>query len=515
MQAPYFNRFHIMISPASFTPGITVTETVNDDGSITTTTVTVHEDGSKTTKRKTKRSKKPAQAAQTKSPVTTASKPSKKIDSGSMEDALEEILNAEAGGHKDDEAFERAVRRCIPSEFVLIASQDDISKAQEAIHAADIFTLPDAIGNAGSVATSALLHLMHKNLDLAMGANGGKSVGCLTLLQDLRATIKKATGLNVNPQICSSRPLGPPRMGRGKYAPFHIVPAGYTGKKRALLIGIRFLDDVPSQRLKGPHNDVHNIQQYLKKNCGFQMEDIVVLVDDGKRTAPTKANILKNFRKLTEVSQPGDVVFVQYSGHGGRMKSSKGEGQDPFDNYILPSDHKTAGHILDDDILKDFIKAMPSGVYSTMLVDCCNSGTVADLPYVMKAKSLRDQQIEPNFDTDTRSEILEKEAKVVREKEDIERAKVERRKEREVRKKQKDEEYAAAVARAEQESRRVVHMGTRPPACTSQNITIKHESEVADLAKKFGISLSLLPEQKLCLRKGGTVTLSFNAQPVA
>ena len=448
--------------------------------------------------------------------AATASKPRPApIDSGSMESALDDILNAENQGHKDDEDFERAVRRCIPSEFVLIASQDDNSKAQEAIHATKIFTLPDAIGSAGSVATSALLHLLHKNPELAMGTNsGGTSVGCLALLKDLRETIKKETKLKVNPQICSSRPLGPPRLRRGQYAPFHIVPADYNGKKRALLIGIRFLDDIPSQQLKGPHNDVHNIQEFLKKHCGFQMEDMVVLADDGKHTAPTKENILRNFKKLTEVSQPGDVVFIQYSGHGGRMESSKGEGQDPYDNYILPSDYKRSGHILDDDILKDFIKAMPSGVYSTMLVDCCNSGTVADLPYVMKATSLRDQQIEPNFDTDTRAEILEKQAQALREKDEFELAKIERRKQREIRKRQKDEEYAAAVARAEQESRRVIHMGTRPPAHTSQNFTIKHESEVAELAKKFGISLSLLPEQKQCLRQGGTVTLSFNAQPV-
>ena len=504
-----------MSSPATFTPGVTVTETVNDDGSTTTTTVTIHEDGSKTTKRKTKRSRKPAQTVPPKPAAAAPSKLHARTDGGSMEDALEDALNEETGGHKDDETFERAVRRCIPSEFVLIASQDDLTKAQEATHATTIFTLPDAIGNAGSVATSALLHLLHKNPELAMGASDRKPVSCLKVLQDLHVTIKKATKIDVNPQICSSRPLGPPRLGRGKYAPFHIVPAGYTGKKRALLIGIRFLDDIPSQRLKGPHNDVHNIQQYLKKKCGFQMEDIVVLADDGNRTAPTKANILEHFRKLTEDCQPGDVVFVQYSGHGGRMKSTAGDGHDPFDNYILPSDYKTAGHILDDDILKDFIKALPKGVYTTMLVDCCNSGTVGDLPYVMKANSQRDQEIEPNFDTDTRAEIFAKEAQAIKDKEEHERAKVERRKQREIRKKIQEEEYAAAVAKAEEESQRVVHMGTRPSASTSQNITIKHESEVAGLAQRFGISLTLLPEQRSCLKQGGTVTLSFNAQPVA
>ena len=106
------------------TPGVTTSEKINPDGSKTITTVTIHEDGSKSTKRKTIRSKKPPQADRSKSPVAARKPPS--TGGGSMEDALEEALGNDAGGHKDDEVFETAVRRCIPSEFVLIASQDDL-----------------------------------------------------------------------------------------------------------------------------------------------------------------------------------------------------------------------------------------------------------------------------------------------------------------------------------------------------------------------------------------------------
>ena len=41
---------------------------------------------------------------------------------------------------------------------------------------------------------------------------------------------------------------------------------------------------------------------------------------------------------------------------------------------------------------------MPDGVYTTMLVDCCYSGTVCDLPYILKPTST-EQEIEKHFRT--------------------------------------------------------------------------------------------------------------------
>jgi len=47
---------------------------------------------------------------------------------------------------------------------------------------------------------------------------------------------------------------------------------------------------------------------------------------------------------------------------------------------------------------QNLIKAMPGGVYTTMLVDCCYSGTVCDLPYILKPSST-EQEIEKHFRT--------------------------------------------------------------------------------------------------------------------
>ena len=58
-----------------------------------------------------------------------------------------------------------------------------------------------------------------------------------------------------------------------------------------------------------------------------------------------------------------------------------GDEDDGYDSCLMPVDFKEAGQIVDDDILKYFIKARPAGVHTTMLVDACHCGSVGDLPY--------------------------------------------------------------------------------------------------------------------------------------
>jgi hypothetical protein len=52
---------------------------------------------------------------------------------------------------------------------------------------------------------------------------------------------------------------------------------------------------------------------------------------------------------------------------------------------LIPVDFKRAGQIVDDDILKMLVKPMRAGVNVTVLMDCCHSGTVLDLPYRFSA----------------------------------------------------------------------------------------------------------------------------------
>ena len=44
-----------------------------------------------------------------------------------------------------------------------------------------------------------------------------------------------------------------------------------------------------------------------------------VLMDDGKHTSPTYANIMRAYKKLVQEAQPGDAVFCHYSGENRRV----------------------------------------------------------------------------------------------------------------------------------------------------------------------------------------------------
>lgn len=131
------------------------------------------------------------------------------------------------------------------------------------------------------------------------------------------------------------------------------------------------------------------------------LQDYLPETPSALKTKSTKKNILAEFRELCKISKPHDVNFIQFSGHGGRTGNTL---------YILPTDYKTAGQVSDSDILRDLIKAMPKDVYTTMLVDCCYSGTVGDLPYILQHNSHGNQEIDKYYDTDVRKEMLRKEA---------------------------------------------------------------------------------------------------------
>jgi len=215
----------------------------------------------------------------------------------------------EGMGHFDNDSFEEKVRRCIPSEFMLLASQDCFTQAQEDYYAMDHYNLPthkskSAVNysNAGSVATCALLQLLYENPGRVVASSPSSSsatpISCLEMVQQIKRRVKQCSKIEAKPTMSSSRPLGPPRLTNGKYAPYYIVPPSHTtGKRHALLIGVKTGE---GPILKGAHNDIDNMRQFLRRHCGFREADIKVLMDDGIcTTIPTKNNILAEFRKLT------------------------------------------------------------------------------------------------------------------------------------------------------------------------------------------------------------------------
>lgn len=231
------------------------------------------------------------------------------------------------------------------------------------------FELPDPAGRRGGACTAALLQVLYKDKD-------GDPQDCadnswVEVLRAMRNNLA-AEGFDQVPQLSSSRMIE-------INDPMQVVNDP-SGTKRAVLIGINYVGHDPGE-LSGCHNDVHNISKYLTGCLGFEERNMTVLMDDDQHEQPTYSNIMRAFDWIVSESQPGDSVWIHYSGHGGRLPDENGDEEDGYDETLCPIDFREAGQIRDDDVLKHLVKPMKEGVLVTCLMDCCHSGTVLDLPY--------------------------------------------------------------------------------------------------------------------------------------
>mmetsp|Transcript_26800 Transcript_26800/g.37790 ORF Transcript_26800/g.37790 Transcript_26800/m.37790 type:complete len:589 (-) Transcript_26800:208-1974(-) len=177
-------------------------------------------------------------------------------------------------------------------------------------------------------------------------------------------------------------------------APFSLIPEDFDNtknKKRSLLVGCNYVN-IEGAELKASHDDIRSMKDYIVNVHGFpeSKDSMTVLLDDDDHKHPTHMNITEALKSLSEQSQPGDAVFVQFSGHGGRILDSCDESEaESYDEVIVPSDFKTCGMIRDTLIFKTLLAPMRSGVTVTILIDCCDTGMMMDLPYSWTTKTDR------------------------------------------------------------------------------------------------------------------------------
>jgi len=260
--------------------------------------------------------------------------------------------------------------KTISANFRMISGCKD-SQTSDDVYNVSEFELPDPAGLAGGALTSSLLRVLYKN-----EKKSDDDLSFKELLKKTRGILRRKR-FNQIPQLSSSRSMNIETK-------FDLSPPDGHGNQRALLIGINYVGT--SSELRGCQNDVLNMKKYIMDVHAFSEDNIDILMDDGDHTDPTKSNIIDAFKKLVDTSEPGDVVYVHFSGHGGfRMDDDKDEEKDGFDETISPVDYSTVGHIVDDDILTSLVVPMAKDVFVTCVMDCCHSGTVLDLPYVFKA----------------------------------------------------------------------------------------------------------------------------------
>ncbi|KAF8313385.1 peptidase C14, caspase domain-containing protein [Amanita rubescens] len=158
-------------------------------------------------------------------------------------------------------------------------------------------------------------------------------------------------------------------------------------RRKSLLIGINYFNS--STELAGCINDVENVRQYLINDKGFPHDpsSMVVLTDDRPEPhyQPTGQNMLSAFHWLVSNNNPGDSLFLHYSGHGGQVQDPDGDRESGLDDTICPVDFEKHGQITSDTLHRVLVSPLAPGVRLTVIFDCCHSGTAIELPFVYRS----------------------------------------------------------------------------------------------------------------------------------
>ena len=139
--------------------------------------------------------------------------------------------------------------------------------------------------------------------------------------------------------------------------------------KKALCIGINDYPGTASD-LSGCVNDAKDWKAALEKR-GFS----VALMLDG---AATKKAMVEAIRDLVSGAKSGDLVVLQYSGHGSWIPDQSGDEPDGRDECLCPHDIDANQPLVDDE-LYDLFAERERGVRIVFVSDSCHSGTVAKM----------------------------------------------------------------------------------------------------------------------------------------
>ena len=164
---------------------------------------------------------------------------------------------------------------------------------------------------------------------------------------------------------------------------------GNRARSYALLVGCTRYDALAeSFQLQGPANDVLMVRDLFVRRFGFPKDSVTILAEgSGAEFRPTRANIQREFQRLTDLARPGDQVVILLAGHG-----SQQPGPDPdypgdrealrMRKIFLPADvgkwdsgkSTVANAITEDDFHQWLSGIRKSGAFLWVIVDACHSG---------------------------------------------------------------------------------------------------------------------------------------------
>ncbi|KAK8121518.1 caspase [Apiospora kogelbergensis] len=151
------------------------------------------------------------------------------------------------------------------------------------------------------------------------------------------------------------------------------------GRKSALLVGIDkySCDKLPD--LRGCLTDVATTEMFLTKVAGISsITKLTSPPDPSNDLLPTLDNIKSEFGTLSRNAQPGDFIYIHYSGHGCRMATAfshiKGDNVLFDECLVLPHSDGRLDHIRDVEVTCLLKQIADKGATVTFVLDCCHSG---------------------------------------------------------------------------------------------------------------------------------------------
>lgn len=156
----------------------------------------------------------------------------------------------------------------------------------------------------------------------------------------------------------------------------------------ALLIGANEYRNLDERWwLNGPKNDVEMVRDYLLTEAPvpFAADHVTMLTDGVEGVEPATLQAIRDaFAELTAKAQPGDFIYLHFSGHGTQAPATDDPNElDGLDELFLPVDigkwNDGVGHVenalVDDEIgaMVDALRAKGADVW--VVFDSCHSGT--------------------------------------------------------------------------------------------------------------------------------------------
>ncbi|RST86299.1 caspase family protein [Aquibium carbonis] len=156
----------------------------------------------------------------------------------------------------------------------------------------------------------------------------------------------------------------------------------------AVVVGVTEYPHLPRNTwLVGPRNDALLVRDYLlnQSPVPFDPANVAILADDvdGGRE-PTLASIVETLDDMAQKAEPGDFLYLQFSGHGFQQTAADPSSElDGLDEIFLPKDtgrwvDRTQGmpNVLVDDMVGDALdRIREKGAFVWVVFDSCHSGT--------------------------------------------------------------------------------------------------------------------------------------------